>query len=166
MVYNSCLEVQSKAPDKGKPLERVGRKATGLRPADAGYGRRAPGRLPFLIVEERRARAHQKEGCAYATRINSSHVLPRLSCHSAPGISSTARSGVIGSSRHRMACVLRQATPPVETGGVHPPSRQTRVPMVLGRPESACNLEKVLGVGGRFAAPPAPLPYDRRPTHG
>jgi hypothetical protein len=28
-------------PEKGKPLERVGRKATGLRPEYAGYGRRA-----------------------------------------------------------------------------------------------------------------------------
>ena len=30
--------------DKGKPLERVGRKATGLIPSFAGYGSRAPGR--------------------------------------------------------------------------------------------------------------------------
>ena len=30
-------------PEKGKPLERVGRKATGLRPAHTGYGCRAAG---------------------------------------------------------------------------------------------------------------------------
>src|SRR5919109_3101396 len=45
-------------PVKGKPLERVGRKATGLRPADAGYGSRVPGHPQHLW-----------KGCASCTAI-------------------------------------------------------------------------------------------------
>jgi hypothetical protein len=37
-------------PDQGKPLERVGRKATGLRFAAAEYGRRATGRTQHLLT--------------------------------------------------------------------------------------------------------------------
>jgi hypothetical protein len=37
-------------PDQGKPLERVGRKATGLRSATAEYGRRATGRTQHLLT--------------------------------------------------------------------------------------------------------------------
>ena len=37
-------------PDQGKPLERVGRKATGLRSAAAEYGRRATGRTQHLLT--------------------------------------------------------------------------------------------------------------------
>ena len=37
--------------DKGKPLERVGRKATGLRRAQAGYGSGVAGRTPHLQTE-------------------------------------------------------------------------------------------------------------------
>ena len=108
MVYNSCLEVPYYAPDKGKPLERVGRKATGLRPADAGYGRRAPGRLPCLLVEARRARAHQQEGCAYANLVDAFHVFPRLLCHRTPRVAPTTRSGSIGLARPRTAWVLHE----------------------------------------------------------
>jgi len=168
MVYNSCLEVPFKAPDKGKPPERVGRKATGLRPAGAGYGRRAPGRLLCLRVEARRARAHQQEGCAYATRINASHLLPRSSCHGAPGVSPPTRSGVgvIGSCCHRMACVRRQATPPVSTGGVHRHhGRPGPTPRwaVRGLPAA----EKSDGGAGAPDGTSAPIPTaDRQPTHG
>jgi hypothetical protein len=52
------------SPDQGKPLERVGRKATGLRPARAGYGRRAAGRTQHLLM-----------GCAAHT------ALPQSTAH-------------------------------------------------------------------------------------
>jgi hypothetical protein len=37
------------SPDQGKPLESVGRKATGLHPESSGYGRRAAGCTPYLL---------------------------------------------------------------------------------------------------------------------
>jgi hypothetical protein len=39
-------EKSCESSDQGKPPERVGRKATGLRPGYAGYGRRAAERTP------------------------------------------------------------------------------------------------------------------------
>jgi len=163
MIYNSYLEVRYHAPDKGKPLERVGRKATGLRPAAAGYGRRAPGRLPSLTVEGQRARAHQKEGCAYAHRVDSSHVLPRLLCHRPPGVSPPARSGIIGSARHRPARGLhaRYHPSPWVVGTRHHGRSRSRWCSVFWGCLHAD--KKCWGRRGALCSASAPLPNDRRP---
>jgi hypothetical protein len=50
MYACAVLSRNSDRPHKGKPLERVGRKATRLRPAGAGYGSRAAGRTQHLLT--------------------------------------------------------------------------------------------------------------------
>jgi hypothetical protein len=58
-------------PVKGKPLERVGRKATGLRPASAGYGSRVAGHPQHLW-----------RGCLSCTAIlEASHWISRGTTH-------------------------------------------------------------------------------------
>jgi hypothetical protein len=58
---------QTHEPDKGKPLERVGRKATGLSLTFWRYGRRAAGRTPYLLHAERIARILQGGGTIVPT---------------------------------------------------------------------------------------------------
>ena len=84
---------KGKTLDKGKPLERVGRKATGLRPVSAGYGRRAPGRRPSLLQRDDAHGHTRKEGRAYAHLIHASPMLPPSLCHSVPRLSPPTHAG-------------------------------------------------------------------------
>ncbi len=52
----------AETPVKGKPLERVGRKVTGLRSVRTEYDRRAPGVRSSSVVSVQFTRAHPAKG--------------------------------------------------------------------------------------------------------
>ena len=61
---------------KGKPLERVGRKVTGLRSVRTEYDRRAPGVRSSSVVSVQFARAHLPRDCAYAAHHDCTYTSP------------------------------------------------------------------------------------------
>ncbi len=76
------LQYRQLPTDKGKPLERVGRKATGLRSRDREYGRRATGRSQHLHRAVLPARLSKKWRCCHVdSKPPSHHRSPPVTPH-------------------------------------------------------------------------------------